>query len=116
MTGPTRCLDAVSVQHVALLQGRSQCPMQAVLEVQLAAPLHDVGEQVAVERRVLVEQSGQIERPLRRDQLVEPDLAGWQSGPVAHGRLMVRVGPAVADALEDHAAIIGTRSAVPALV
>ena len=44
------------VQHLALLEGGPQRAVQAVLEVEVAVPLDDVGEQVAEERRVLVEQ------------------------------------------------------------
>ena len=71
------------VQHVALLQGGAQRAVQAVLEVELALPLDDVGEQVAVERRVLVEQRGELQGVLGGDQLVEPDLARRQRRPVA---------------------------------
>src|SRR6185436_18098834 len=34
------------VQHVTLLECCAQCAMQAVLEVEIALPLDDVGEQV----------------------------------------------------------------------
>src|SRR3954454_15409953 len=55
-------LDRVhaGVQHLALLQGRTQRAVQAVLEVEIAVPLDDVREQVAEERRVLVEQRREL--------------------------------------------------------
>ena len=94
------------VQDVALLEGSTQGPVQAVLQVVLALPLHDVGEQVAVERRVLVEEGGQLEGVLGGDQLVEADLARRQRGPRLGGQAVVGVGPPLTDALEDHAAIV----------
>ena len=92
------------VQDVALLEGRAQCAVQAVLEVVLAPPLHDVREQVAVEGRVLVEQGGQLQGVLGGDQLVEPHLARRHVGPGARGQPVVGIGPPLAHALEDHAA------------
>jgi len=59
------------MQHVALLERGAQRPVQSVLQVEVAAPLHDVREEVAVERGVLVEQRRQLEGVLGRDQLVE---------------------------------------------
>ena len=63
------------MQDVPLLQCGAQRPVQAVLEVEVAAPLDDMGEQVAVERGVLGEQRVQVEHPLGGDELVQPDLA-----------------------------------------
>ena len=59
------------VQDVALLQGGPERPVEPVLEVVLAPPLHDVCEQVAVERRVLVQERRQLQGVLRGDELVE---------------------------------------------
>src|SRR3954451_8793124 len=92
------------VQAVALLQRRAQGPVQAVLEVQVTFPLHRVREEVAVERRVLVQQPVQLQLALGGDQLVQPDLPRWQLGPVPGGQPVVRVRPAVAHRLEDHVA------------
>ena len=66
------------MDHRPLLQSRTKRPVQAVLQVQLAFPLDDVGEQVAVKRRVLGQQCVEIERPFGGDQLVEPHLARGQ--------------------------------------
>ena len=49
------------VQDVPLLEGGPQRPVQAVLEVEVAAPLHDVREQVAEERGVLVEERRELQ-------------------------------------------------------
>ena len=51
------------MDHVALLQRGPQRPVQAVLQVQLAVPLHGVREQVAVEGRVVGQQG--VQRQLR---------------------------------------------------
>lgn len=66
------------MDHRPLLQSRTKRPVQAVLQVQLALPLDDVGEQVAVKRRVLGQQCLEIECSLGGDQLVEPHLARGQ--------------------------------------
>ena len=52
------------VQAVALLERRSQGPVQPVLEVEITLPLHRVREEVAVERRVLVQQPVELQLPL----------------------------------------------------
>lgn len=62
----------------SLLQCGAQRPVQPVLEVELAFPLHNVSEQVTVERGVGSQERLEVERPLRRDELVEPDLSGRQ--------------------------------------
>ena len=85
--GPTaaECVEVedAHVQGVPLLQSGPQCAVQPVFEVDVALPLHGMGEQVAVKRGVLVEQL--VERQLLAggDQLVETDCAGWDAGPVA---------------------------------
>ena len=95
------------VQDVPLLEGGPQRAVQPVLEVEVVAPLDHVREQVAEERRVLVEKGGELERVLGGDQLVEPHRARRQRGPVPGPELVVGVRPPVAHALEDHGAIIG---------
>ena len=50
------------MQGVSLLQSCPQRAVQPVLEVDVALPLHGMGEQVAVKRGVLVEQL--VERQL----------------------------------------------------
>src|SRR5689334_8151408 len=63
--GFTRCsfrnLVNSGVHDMALLECGPEGPVQAVLEVEVVAPLHDVGEQVAEEGRVLIEECGQLE-------------------------------------------------------
>src|SRR3954464_1909869 len=86
-----------------LLQGGAQGTVQAVLEVELAVPLHDVREQVAVERRVLVQQSRELEGVLRRDELVETYLTGRDSRPLLRREPVIRIGAPLAHTLEDHA-------------
>ena len=83
------------MDHWPLMQRRPESTVQAVLQVQLSLPLHDVGEQVAVERGVFGQQSIEVERALRCDEFVEPDLAGWQLGPGAEGRAVVGIRPSV---------------------
>ncbi len=60
-----------------LLKRGTQCPVQPVLEVQLAFPLHNMSEQVAVERGVGGQEGLEVERPLSRDEFIEPDLT-WR--------------------------------------
>jgi hypothetical protein len=91
------------VQDAALLQRRAQGAVQPVLQVEVAAPRHDVREQVAVEGGVLVAQGVEVQRVLGRHQLVEADLARGQLGPGARRQSVVGVGPADAHPLEDHA-------------
>ena len=48
------------VERPPLREGRAQGPMEALFEIEDAAPLDDVGEQVAIERRVVGEQLRQV--------------------------------------------------------
>jgi hypothetical protein len=89
---------------MALLQGRAQRTVQTVFEIEVTSPLHDVREKVSIERRVLVEESGEMERLLGRYKLVEPDLARWQVRPLPLGEPVLWVRAIDADALEDHGA------------
>ena len=86
-----------------LLQGGAQGSMQAVFEIELTAPRHDVGEQVAVERGVFLEQGFQIEGALGGDELVEAHLVWGDGRPLLLYVPVVRVGTYIANALEDHA-------------
>ena len=90
------------MQHVALLERCPQRSMQAVLEVQIAAPPHDVGEQVPVEGGVVVQQRIQLEGGLGRDQFVEAHLGGWDVSPPSRVEAVGGVRPLVPHALEDH--------------
>ena len=71
------------MQHVALLQGGPQRAVQPVLEVEVAVPLHDVGEQVTEERAVVVEQRGEL-----RVSLVVTSWSRrtWRGGSAAQSR------------------------------
>ena len=101
------------MQHEALLEGGAEGTVQPVLEVVLAAPPHDVGEQVAEERRVLVEQRREVQGVLGRDELVEPELLRGQRGPLPRREAVVGVGASGADPLEDHPPRIGTTEPAP---
>lgn len=58
------------VQHLSLLQCSPKRPMQAVLEIELAVPVDNMGEQVSIEGGVLIKQSRQIEGVLGRGELI----------------------------------------------
>src|SRR5690606_27461099 len=92
------------VQDRTLLEGRAVGAVPPVLQVEDALVLHDVGEQVAEEGRVLGEQGVEVEGSLGGDELVEAHLARGHLGPVPGGHpAVVRVGAPVTDGLEDHA-------------
>jgi hypothetical protein len=95
-------VEEPGVDDVPVPQCGPHRPVQAVLEIDFAFPLHRVSEQVAVERRILGQQL--VEREHGRDggELVEPELPRWDLRPVADGQLMIRIRFAVADALENH--------------
>ncbi|CAO0836184.1 hypothetical protein SMICM17S_11048 [Streptomyces microflavus] len=57
-------VEDARVQHLTLLERGPDRPVQPVLQVQIALPLHDVGEQVAVERGVLGEEVSRSSWPL----------------------------------------------------
>jgi GNAT superfamily N-acetyltransferase len=96
-------IDA-SVQHMTLLECGAERAVQAVLEIQLAFPLDDVREEVSEEGRVLVEEGGQVERVLGRDQLVEADLMRGDLCPVADSQTVVWIWPRITNPLENHPA------------
>lgn len=86
----------------ALLQRRTEGSMQAVFEIKLSLPFDDVGEQVAVERRVVSQQGFQVEGPLGGDQFVQADLSRREFGPVTQLGAMFGIRPAVSHPLENH--------------
>jgi len=90
------------MQHRALVQGRPQRPVQAVLEVKLPPPADHVGEQIAVERGVLGQDSVQIEHVLGGNELIKPDRARWYRRPFTCAPCMIGVGPSLSDLLKDH--------------
>src|SRR4029078_5003535 len=93
----SRCRQLVDpgVQHVPLLEGSAQCAVQTVLEVELAVPADDVGEQVAVERRARGGRGLEPQRVLGRDQLAEAYLTRREGGPGARRQVVRRVRPPV---------------------
>jgi hypothetical protein len=97
------------VYDVPLLERRAQSPVQPVLQVELVVPQHDVGEKVAEEGGVLVEEQVELEGVLGGDQVVETDRARRQRSPVPRPETVVWIRAALADTLEDHVAIIGKR-------
>ncbi len=90
------------MQDEALVQGRPQRPVDAVFQVQLAAPADDVREQVAVEGGVLGQQLLEIKGVLGGDQLIEANGARRDLGPFPGRAGMIGIGPPVPDLLKDH--------------
>ncbi|SEG82771.1 hypothetical protein SAMN04489712_11582 [Thermomonospora echinospora] len=91
-----------SVQDDPLVEGGAEGPMQAVLKVELAPPVDDMGEEVTVERGVSGQQGLKIQFSFGRDQLVQPYLARRDLRPVPGPEPMLGVGTSVTDSLEDH--------------
>ena len=89
------------MQDRSLVQCGAQRPVQAVLQVELALPLHHVREQVAVERGVVGEQRVEREFLLRGRQRVHPHLPGRDHRPVARGQAVIGIGAAVTNRFED---------------
>jgi hypothetical protein len=91
------------VEYLSLLERGTHRPVQAVLQVEIALPLHDVREEITVERRVLGEQGLQIELLLGGDELVKAYRAWGNVRPLPGAfPAVVGIRPPVADALEDH--------------
>ncbi len=97
------------MQHLPLVQRGAQGPVQAIFQVKLPPPADDMGEEVAIERRVLSQDLLQVEDVLRRDELVEADGPGRYLGPLARTPRMIWIGPSLPDLFEDH--ITKSRSA-----
>ena len=94
------------MQGLPLLQRSAQSPMKAVLQVQIALVGHDVGEEIAVERGILLKEGFEIQGSLGGDQLVQPDLMRRDRDPLLLREAVVRVGAGVANSLEDHGATL----------
>jgi len=90
----------------ALLKCRTERAMQPVFKVELATPGNHVGEQVAVERGIFVQQGVQFKGSFGGDQLIQPDLLRRNRRPVPMGIAMIGVWPSVADSFEDHPTIL----------
>src|SRR5665647_2191523 len=87
----------------------TQGTVQAVLEIQRALPLDDVGEQIAVEGGLLGQQSCQVEVAFCGDELIEPDHARRDVGPVPRCLQPVcGIRAPVTHRPEDHRASLGT--------
>lgn len=95
-------VEDASVERRSLLQRSAHGTVEAILEVELAVPLDNVGEKITVISRVSSQQGLEVELALRRDQFIESYLPRRHSRPVAEGAAVRRVGPSVRDALEDH--------------
>ena len=94
----------------ALLQRGTQRPVQAILQVEVTLPADDVGEEIAVEGRIVVQQGVQVQGVLGGDQLVEANGPRRDRAPVLERmQPVIRVGAPLAHGLEDHAASVGRR-------
>jgi len=84
--------------------------MEALFREQLALKAHLVGEQVAVEGRIGVEQLVKVEMLLGRGEVVEPYL-GWRDvRPVGLSQTMRGVRLFLTNAPEDHCTSLDSRS------
>ncbi len=87
---------------VTLLQRGAERAVEAVFKVVVAAPVHDVGEQIAIEGGVLFQQRLEIEHAFGGHELVEPHLVRGDGGPLFLHVPVVGVRAAVTHTLEDH--------------
>ena len=85
-----------------LLKGRAQGAMQPVLEIELPAPRHDVGEEVAIEGRVFFQERFQVQCALSGNELIQAHLVRGDSRPLFLDVTMIWVRAYVPDALENH--------------
>src|SRR5690606_14265445 len=90
------------VELGTLLERGAQGPVQSVLQVQGAPPLHHVREQVSVEGGVLREELVQCQLPLGGGELVQPHRPRRDLGPLLHRQPVGRVGSLPQHGLEDH--------------
>jgi hypothetical protein len=102
------------VQSGTLLQRGAQGAVQAVLEIQLALPLNNMGEQVAVEGGLFGQQRCQVKVAFGGDELIEPDHPRRDISPVPRRlQTMCRIGTPVTYRPEDHRASLGILGACP---
>ncbi|CAM5298676.1 hypothetical protein SBADM41S_02433 [Streptomyces badius] len=78
-------VEDARVQDLALLERGADRPVQTVLQVEVALPLHDVREQVPVERGVLGEEGLQVQLALGGDELVQANRTRRDIRPLAGG-------------------------------
>ena len=75
------------MQHLALLERRAHCPVEAVFQIEVTLPFDDMCEEVAIEGRVLGEKCLQVELALV--------VTNWSSrtgrgATSAHSRVLTR--------------------------
>jgi hypothetical protein len=96
------------MKHSPLMERRAERPVQPILQIELAAPLNHVREQVPIEGGVLSQQRMQVEPGLGRDQLIEPDLPRRNLCPLTGPKTMLRVRASFTDRLENHPSSLST--------
>lgn len=99
------------MHRLPLLQSSPERAMQTVLEIELTAPGDDMGEEIAVEGGILLEQCFEIEGPFRRDKLIQANLVRSDRCPLLLGVPVVGVGTYVTDTLENHCDTLFTKVA-----
>jgi DNA helicase HerA-like ATPase len=85
-----------------LLKRGAQRAMQPVLQIELAAPRHDVGEEVTIEGGIFFQECFQVQRPLCGNELVQAHLVRGDGRPLLLDVTMIWVRAYVSDALENH--------------
>ena len=95
------------MDHWATVKRGAKCPVQTVFEVELVLPLHDMGEQIAVERRLLIQQGLKVKVSFGSYEVGESDLTWRQHGPVSKPTPVLGVGPLITNRLEDHVSSLG---------
>ena len=99
----------------APLQGGAQCPVQPGLQVEVPLEGDDMGEQVAVEGGVVIQEAAQIEGRAGGGEIGQADLSRCDDGPIAlSGDPMVGLGGPLAFGLVDHGNILVYDAAVGA--
>lgn len=105
------------MHRIALLERGANRTVQSVLEVQVALPIDDVGEQVAEVGRVLVKEEIEVQLRLGRHEFAEPHLRRGDLGPVALSESMIGVWPSGIHSFENHSVSLnGSRLAGGSLV
>src|SRR4029453_2802422 len=92
-----------------------QRAVQTVLEEQLTLPAHDVREEVAEVRGVVVEERRQVKLGLGRCEVVETYLGRRDLGPCALCQPMVRVGTPFAHPPKDHPSSVDSNRPRPCM-
>ena len=90
------------MDFAATLEGGAQGALEAILEVKVAPPIDDVGEEIAIQRGVVGQQRLEVKGCFGGDQLIEPDLPRFDHRPVLQAQTMRRVRPRLPNLLENH--------------